>query len=161
MKSLLLCLFLSVWVLVEVLIMCCEGCLKQERQGLISVNSKLSYKEDDSSLDLTESPLYWVDNTTDCCQWKGVECNSTTGRIAKLKLQSIFGQLNYSDFLIFKDLKTLDLSNTLLINCTRTDQQGLYISHTNSIFITTITNVKNESIFTYYYICRVEKFGSS
>jgi hypothetical protein len=96
--------------------MCCEGCLKQERQGLISLNSKLSYKEDDSSLDLTESPLYWVDNTTDCCQWKGVECNSTTGRIANLEVLDLsenYG-LNAIDYLSCLDglssLKSLSLA---------------------------------------------------
>ncbi|MCI94394.1 LRR receptor-like serine/threonine-protein kinase, partial [Trifolium medium] len=51
--------------------------------------------------------LSWADstNTADCCQWKGVACNTTNGRIAKLKLNvEDIGpwQLNYSDFIIFK-----------------------------------------------------------
>ncbi|MCI58672.1 LRR receptor-like serine/threonine-protein kinase FLS2-like, partial [Trifolium medium] len=63
----------------------------------------------------------------DCCQWKGVECNTTNGRIAKLELnveQSHIGpwQLNYSDFIIFKDLKNLDLSGAQISDCTKTDQ---------------------------------------
>ncbi|KAK2362114.1 receptor protein [Trifolium repens] len=119
--------------------MCCEGCLKQERQGLISLNSKLSYKEDDSSLDLTESPLYWVDNTTDCCQWKGVECNSTTGRIANLevlaKVASTVTSLNLADSGItpksihniskLKSLEILDLAGNSLSNNIFSSLNGL------------------------------------
>ncbi|MCH91229.1 LRR amino-terminal domain protein [Trifolium medium] len=67
--------------------------------------------------------LSWVDNT-DCCQWEGVECNTTTGRVAQIKLHSYIGpwHLNYSDFLIFKDLKILDLSSAQISNCTRVGQ---------------------------------------
>lgn len=45
------------------------------------------------------------------------------GRVTKIKLQSHIGpwQLNYSDFLIFKDLKSLDLSSAQISNCTRAD----------------------------------------
>ncbi|CAJ2649153.1 unnamed protein product [Trifolium pratense] len=102
--------FLLFFVLVEVI--CCEGCWKQERETLLSLNSRLG-----------NGLSSWVDNT-DCCQWVGVECNTTTGRIAKITLQSYIGpwHLNYSDFLIFKDLKILDLSSTRLSNCTRVAQ---------------------------------------
>ncbi|KEH23112.1 receptor-like protein [Medicago truncatula] len=95
MKSL-LCVFLLVLVLVE-------GCWKQEREALIA--------------------LSWVNIGTDCCEWVGIECNTTTGRVTKIKLQSYnTGSLNYSDFAIFKDLTTLDLSGSGISNCTRTDQ---------------------------------------
>ncbi|KAK2360986.1 receptor protein [Trifolium repens] len=97
--------------------MCCEGCLEQERQALIALNFKIG------------NSLSWADNTNtaDCCQWNGVDCNTTNGRIAKLKLKvelSNIGplQLNYSDFIIFKDLKSLDLSGAQISNCTKTDQ---------------------------------------
>ncbi|CAK8541833.1 unnamed protein product [Lathyrus sativus] len=111
----LVCAFLLVLVL-QVL-MCCEGCWKQEREALISLNSHV------------ENAIYpWVHNKTDCCEWKGVECNTTTGRVTKLTLHEypfVRCQLNYSDFIIFKDLKTLDLSDINISNCTRTDQEGL------------------------------------
>ncbi|KAK2414564.1 receptor protein [Trifolium repens] len=98
--------------------MCYEGCLKQERQALIAINSQMG------------NSLSWADNTNtaDCCQWNGVECNTINGRIAKLILNVgeffYFGarQINYSDFIIFKDLKSLDLSYAQISNCTKSDQ---------------------------------------
>jgi hypothetical protein len=124
MKRLLVCVFLLVLVLGEVL-MCCEGCLKQERQALIALNFKIG------------NSLSWADNTNtaDCCQWNGVDCNTTNGRIAKLKLNVELSnieplQLNYSDFIIFKDLKSLDLSGAQISNCTKTDQGYLFLIQT-------------------------------
>jgi len=116
-----MCVFLLLFiVLLEV--MYCEGCLKQEREALIALNSHLG------------NAMSWSANTnTDCCEWEGVECNTTTGRVTKLKPESVYRpwQLNYSDFLTFKDLKTLDLSSSQISNCTR-DDPG-YFSHTNYI----------------------------
>jgi len=122
MKSLVGVFFMVFVFLLEV--MCCEGCWKQERESLISLNSQLG------------NLLSWLDNpNTDCCQWYGVECNTTTGRVAKLKLRSHTDEpwhLNYSSFLIFEDLKTLDMSSIRISNCIRTDQgyfsYKLYIS---------------------------------
>jgi hypothetical protein len=108
MKSLVDVLLL-IFVLVEV--MCCEGCWKQEKETLMALNSRLG------------NALSWLDNT-DCCQWEGVECNTITRRITKIQLQSDIGpwHLNYSDFLIFKDLKILDLSSSQISNCTSINQ---------------------------------------
>jgi len=95
-------------------VMYCEGCWKQEREALIGLNSHLG------------NAMSWERNTnTDCCEWEGVECNTTTGRVTKLDLRSAYtggGSLNYSNFAIFKDLKTLDLSFSTLPNCTGTHQ---------------------------------------
>jgi len=100
MKTL-VCVFLVLFVLVKV--MCCEGCWKQEREALVALNFSLEY-------DMTAIP-------TDCCKWEGVECNITTGRVIKLK--PIFMQnLNYLDFLIFQDLRSLDLTSIQISNCT-------------------------------------------
>ncbi|CAJ1803497.1 unnamed protein product [Sphenostylis stenocarpa] len=52
-------------------------------------------------------------SNSDCCEWEGVKCNSSTGRVAKLKLwrkSSHEQYINYSDFSVFKDLKNLHLS---------------------------------------------------
>jgi hypothetical protein len=145
MKRLEVCVFLLVLVLGEVL-MCCEGCLKQERQALIALNSQL------------ENSLSWADNitTADCCQWIGVECNTINGRIAKLELNVggffYFGarQINYSDFIIFKDLKSLDLSGVRISNCIKTDQGYLFLIHTTHFifsFNISITKVNNSFIY--------------
>jgi len=108
MKSL-ICVFLLLFIF-SLEVMYCEGCWKQEREALIALKS---------------ITLSWSANTNpDCCEWKEVECNTTTGRVAKLKLQYVYttGSLNYSDFAIFKDLKTLDLSFSYIPNCTGTHQ---------------------------------------
>lgn len=118
-------MFLLVFVLLKV--MCCEGCWKQEREALNALNSQLTKEMYYTNM---VNALSWTDNT-DCCEWLGVECNTTTGRVVKLRIELNtwsynigFWHLNYSDFLIFKDLKTLDLSSPKISNCTGT-LQGL------------------------------------
>ena len=102
-------------------VMCCEGCWKQEREALIALNSQMG------------NYLSWG-NINDCCQWYGVECNNTTGRVSKLELEldgRTWQVINYLDLIIFKDLKTLSLSLTQTITA-----QGYF----------SITKVKSESI---------------
>ncbi|WVZ07316.1 hypothetical protein V8G54_020662 [Vigna mungo] len=94
------------FVLVEVI--WCEGCWKEEREALWGLNSRFGL------------PLSWQWEGTDCCEWEGVECNPSTGRVAKLDfndLSSDFdGQtdqnlsLSLADLVVFKDLKSLNLS---------------------------------------------------
>ncbi|XP_068503120.1 cuscuta receptor 1-like isoform X4 [Phaseolus vulgaris] len=76
----------------------CEGCLKEEREALSGLYSRLG------------NPLIG-DVDTDCCQWGGVECNSSTGRVAGLDIfmwDSISQHyINCSDFSVFIDLKNL------------------------------------------------------
>ncbi|XP_061367173.1 cuscuta receptor 1-like [Gastrolobium bilobum] len=106
MKSVGVLLF--IFVLLEVI--CCQGCLKQEREALLRLNSRFA------------NTLSWVDDT-DCCQWEGVECNTTIGRVAKLNLYYKWRYwdeqwyLNYSDFVVFKDLKSLNLSFNNIAGC--------------------------------------------
>ena len=97
--------------------MYCEGCWKQEREALIALKSHFGN-------DMSYTLLWSANTNTDCCEWEGVECNTTTGRVTKIKLQYAHttGSLNYSDFAIFKDLKTLDLSFSTIPNCTGTHQ---------------------------------------
>ncbi|TKY65903.1 Polygalacturonase inhibitor [Spatholobus suberectus] len=105
------------FVLLEV--MCCEGCWKEEREALLGLNSRFDF------------PLSWDWDGTDCCQWEGVECNSSTGRVAKLNLYGLWSNgifqldwhLNYSDFIVFKDLKSLNLTSYSGIGCP--DNEGL------------------------------------
>ncbi|KAL5166515.1 Receptor-like protein 1 [Glycine soja] len=90
--------------------MCCEGCWKEERDALLVLHSRFN------------SHSSW--DGPDCCQWEGVECNSSTGRVAGLylwsdgwPLQGTKLYINYSDFVVFKDLKNLDLSFTGISGC--------------------------------------------
>ena len=91
--------------------MCCEGCWKEERDALLVLHSRFDF------------PLSNWDGP-DCCQWEGVECNSTTGRVAQLFWSLLWQNpkghevyLNYSDFVVFKDLKNLYLPSTSISGC--------------------------------------------
>ncbi|KAK7373857.1 hypothetical protein VNO80_07277 [Phaseolus coccineus] len=101
-------LFFLFFLLLEAL--CSEGCLMEERQVLLDPNSRF------------DPPFYssW-DVHTDCCEWEGVECNSSTGRVALLEFSmwnSIQQQyINYSDFSVFKDLKKLYLLYGNIVGC--------------------------------------------
>ncbi|XP_029124922.1 receptor-like protein 13 isoform X2 [Cajanus cajan] len=112
MKSVGVCLL--IFVLLQVV--CCEGCWKEERKALLALNYRFGL------------PLSWHWDGPDCCQWEGVECNSSTGRVTKLNLyqdlrNNVNAFLNYSDFIVFKDLKSLNLSSTGIIGCG--DNEGL------------------------------------
>ncbi|KAK7411157.1 hypothetical protein VNO78_02589 [Psophocarpus tetragonolobus] len=102
------CLF--TFVLLEAI--CCEGCWKEERDALLAFNSPFQY------------PFSWTG--PDCCEWENVECNSSTGRVAKLYLWERWNYwqpndtklyINYSDFVVFKDLKELHLSWNGISGC--------------------------------------------
>ncbi|KAH1241974.1 Receptor-like protein 14 [Glycine max] len=89
----------------------CEGCWKEERDALFGLDSRL---EDH----------YFPWNGPDCCQWEGVMCNSSTGRVAQLSLRFRWANklyINYSDFVVFKDLKNLDLSFNGISGCAGTE----------------------------------------
>ena len=97
------------WLILVLLeAMCCEGCWKEERDALLVLHSRFDF------------PLSNWDGP-DCCQWEGVECNSTTGRVAQLDLLSLWWlrpfNINYSDFVVFKDLKNLYLPSTSISGC--------------------------------------------
>ncbi|KAK3439549.1 hypothetical protein EUGRSUZ_C04416 [Eucalyptus grandis] len=106
----------ALWVFVVVWGITClcgsHGCWEQERVALLVLNP---------TLDLT----YSVDaggSYFNCCSWKGVECNPTTGRVTQLMLSYMranhFGfktwYLNASLLLPFEELKSLDLSYNYL-----------------------------------------------
>ncbi|WVZ13469.1 hypothetical protein V8G54_011035 [Vigna mungo] len=83
--------------------MCCEGCWKEEKKALLGINSRF------------DDPSSWKVHT-DCCEWEGVHCNPSTGRVAELYLdgpwKSTEQYINYTDFTVFKDLKNLSLTLT-------------------------------------------------
>jgi len=97
-------LFFLFFLLLEPL--CCEGCLKEEKQPLSALFSRFG------------NPFYW---DTDCCEWEGVECNSSTGRVAGLDIlmsDSIQQQyINYSDFSVFIDLNSLSFLDGNIVGC--------------------------------------------
>jgi len=104
---------LLIFVFVEVI--WCEGCWKEEREALLGLNS------------LSEFALSWLWEGTDCCEWGRVECNSSTGRVAKLNLQGL-RYLSYANLVVFKDLKSLNLGGIYgILDCA--DSEGYSPTH--------------------------------
>ncbi|BAT96202.1 hypothetical protein VIGAN_08310100 [Vigna angularis var. angularis] len=95
MKSLRVCFL--IFLLLEAL--WCEGCWREEREALLDLRFR-------------EQP-------GDCCEWEGVHCNPSTGRVAQLDLPFIYDQqyINYSDFSVFKDLKNLSFAYNNIVGC--------------------------------------------
>ncbi|KAL9392952.1 hypothetical protein Peur_012237 [Populus x canadensis] len=97
----------------------CYGCLEEERIGLLEIkaltNPNSFYMGD------------WVEYSSNCCEWSGIECNHTTGRVIRLSLFGARDQslgdwvLNASLFLPFKELQSLDLSYNGLVGCSENE----------------------------------------
>jgi len=92
----------------------CYGCLEEERIGLLEIQSLID--PDGFSL------RHWVDSSN-CCEWDGIECDNTTRRVIELSLSGArdqsFGDwvLNASLFLPFKELQSLELRFNGLVGC--------------------------------------------
>ena len=94
----------------------CFGCWEQERIAL------LQYKA--STIDYANGYYFtsWDSSNkeSDCCEWEGVKCNITIGRVIQLTLNWTVSwseesgggwYFNASLFLPFEDLQYLDLSS--------------------------------------------------
>ncbi|KAH9699662.1 Receptor-like protein 13 [Citrus sinensis] len=101
------------------------------------------------------SKRVWVndENYSDCCQWEGVECNDTTGRVIELDLaltrnwESAEWYMNASLFTPFQQLESLDLSLNNIAGCV--ENEGLdKLSRLNNLkFLHLDINHFNNSIF--------------
>ena len=101
----------------------CEGCWKEERDGLLHLKKVLNYRQD---------LIDWVDGT-DCCQWKKVWCNTTTNRVADLDLDMVanneyYWYLNFSNFQVFEDLESLHLFYNKIGGCAQSQNVGESLS---------------------------------
>ncbi|XP_022754177.1 LRR receptor-like serine/threonine-protein kinase GSO2 [Durio zibethinus] len=118
----------------------CERCWEQEKIALLQLKPFFTHIKDVKN--------YWVDEgkqSSDCCQWKRVECNTSTGRVIRLFLNltttEVYGDLVYnyylrkydwsgrdswylnaSLFLPFEELKSLYLGGNSIAGCV--DNQG-------------------------------------
>nr|XP_034910460.1 receptor-like protein 1 [Populus alba] len=92
----------------------CYGCLEEERIGLLEIKALIHpdgfYLRD------------WVDSSN-CCEWRRIECDNTTRRVIQLSLLGArvfrLGDwvLNASLFQPFKELQSLDLGWNGLVGC--------------------------------------------
>ncbi|KAI5560272.1 hypothetical protein BDE02_16G036600 [Populus trichocarpa] len=93
----------------------CYGCLEEERVGLLEIQSLI----DPNHVSWTD---HWVDSSN-CCDWDGIECDNTTRRVIQLSLRGSRDEslgdwvLNASLFLPFKELQSLDLREAGLVGC--------------------------------------------
>jgi len=84
------------------------GCLEEERIALLHLKDSLNYPYG------TSLPS-WMKADAHCCDWEGIVCNSSTGRVTGLLLWSVRNQelgdwyLNASLFLPFQQLNGLSL----------------------------------------------------
>ncbi|XP_038699722.1 receptor-like protein 15 [Tripterygium wilfordii] len=89
----------------------CHGCWDQERASLLQLK-----------------PFFYQINwpmkgeeSSDCCQWDMVECNTSTGRVIQLSLDGRLPRpgwyLNASYFLPFEELRSLNLSHNWIPGC--------------------------------------------
>jgi len=89
----------------------CYGCLEEERIGLLEIKALDGFYL-----------RYWVDSS-DCCEWDGIECDNTTRRVVRLSLAGAWDfrlgdwVLNASLFQPFKELQSLDLRENRLVGC--------------------------------------------
>ncbi|XP_028121681.1 receptor-like protein 14 isoform X2 [Camellia sinensis] len=108
----------SLWVMLLVLASKCYGCLEHERVALLQLKA---YSIKHSNVLPTWVEAWEGETTTDCCKWERVKCNTTTGRVIQLSLNSAENYyyyywnlrdwyLNASMFLPFEELESLDLS---------------------------------------------------
>jgi len=99
----------------------CHGCLDEERSALLRIKSSFNYP--------SGTFLKSWGKVADCCSWKGVDCNFTTGRVVELYLQGIREEglgdlyLNVSLFRPFQELQYLYLSRNFIVGCV--ENEGL------------------------------------
>lgn len=115
-----LCLKYLFWtLLLLVLINETKGCLEEEREGLLAFKAFLDSNGGNADYLL---PSWVVDRESECCQWERVTCDSSTGHVTELFLNSTMQiqtsldgntvcLLNITLLQPFKNLKVLNLSS--------------------------------------------------
>ena len=94
----------------------CHGCLEEERTALLKIKGAFSYPNGRFLLGS------WGKDAN-CCDWKQVECNSSTLRVVRIDLSYSRGWelgdwlLNASLFLPFPELNSLNLYGNRIAGC--------------------------------------------
>ncbi|KAK9175499.1 hypothetical protein WN944_027506 [Citrus x changshan-huyou] len=97
--------------------------------------------------------LYLSYTNLDCCQWEGIECNNTTGRVIKLDLaqtrkwESAKWYMNASLFTPFQQLESLDLIGNNITDCVKNEGLDKLSRLNNLKFLDLGFNHFNNSIF--------------
>lgn len=118
-----------------------DACVEHERVALLQLKPFFNhYNEFDSWDELKGS---------DCCKWKGIECNTTTGRLIGLSLDSMrsgyldYWYLNASLFLPFKELKRLYLTGSGIAGCVENEGSIFDLPFISSLVTLLCTHIFN------------------
>ncbi|KAK8548452.1 hypothetical protein V6N12_061366 [Hibiscus sabdariffa] len=97
-----------------------DACLQHERIALLQLKPFFNHYNELADWDEVTG--------SDCCQWKGIECNTTSSRLIGLSLNSTrYGDdqgwyLNASLFLPFVELKSLYLQGNAIAGCIENEE---------------------------------------
>ncbi|XP_010417313.1 PREDICTED: receptor-like protein 12 [Camelina sativa] len=91
----------------------CKSCIAKEREALLELKNYLMSRSRESGLDYVLPT--WIDGTkSDCCQWEGIKCNRTSGRVIALSVGNMYfkesSPLNLSLLHPFEEVQSLNLS---------------------------------------------------
>ncbi|KAL4271495.1 hypothetical protein GQ457_13G030200 [Hibiscus cannabinus] len=100
-----------------------NACLEPERNALLQLKHFFNHYNDLADWDEVTG--------SDCCQWKGIECNTATKRIIGLSLNYTSYKdegwyLNVSLFLPFEELKSLYLPGNAIAGCIQNEGHAFY-----------------------------------
>ncbi|KAG7567722.1 Leucine-rich repeat [Arabidopsis thaliana x Arabidopsis arenosa] len=91
----------------------CKGCIMKEREALLELKKYLMSRSRESGLDYV-LPTWTNDTKSDCCQWDGIKCNRTSGRVIGLSVGDMYfkesSPLNLSLLHPFEEVRSLNLS---------------------------------------------------
>ncbi|CAK7338551.1 unnamed protein product [Dovyalis caffra] len=139
------------WSLVAVVIgmvnvmLLVEGCLEEERIALLQIKTSF-YSPNGLS-----SQYYSWGKDANCCNWEGVYCSVTTGRVVTLdliikRLEDWY--LNATLFLPFQELNSLDLSGNNILGCVQNEGFEILSKLDNLEDLYLSSNKFNNSILT-------------
>ncbi|KAA3485659.1 receptor-like protein kinase BRI1-like 3 isoform X1 [Gossypium australe] len=137
---------MSVLLLLEGCMWCTsDACVEHERVALLQLKPFFNHYNEFDSWDEVKG--------SDCCKWKGIECNTTTGRLIGLSLDSMrsgyldYWYLNASLFLPFTELKRLYLTGSGIAGCVENEDDGKKLELTHLEELSLEANLFNNTVF--------------
>lgn len=90
-----------------------KSCIEKERKALLELKNSMISRRVISVFD-SVLPSWNNDTESDCCRWKGIKCNHTSGRVIGLFFEDMYfiesPLLNLSLLHPFEELRSLNLS---------------------------------------------------
>ncbi|CAA7032895.1 unnamed protein product [Microthlaspi erraticum] len=92
-------------------------CIEKERKALLELKNYMVSRSFDQDQVL---PTWTNDTKSNCCQWKGVECKSTSGRVTGIAFGRLYSGesslLNLSLLHPFEEVRSLNMSGQKYVN---------------------------------------------